>query len=148
MATGLVAGAAALAAVLIVWVRSQQFGVGGGVLSLVGVILIGLSVWSRINVEVTPEGIKATLEGLERRVEQVAEATGTVADAVGQVAHSVEVTQTQFNSLTQILERPQQLTPERLRSIRRPVEVAAPLPAGDAEQLERARLLMIRPNQP
>ena len=49
---GLIVGSAVLGSVCYVWVRQQVFGMGGTVLSAFGTVLIGLSVWSNIQITI------------------------------------------------------------------------------------------------
>ena len=61
---GLILGSLAIISVCWVWVSKQVMGTGGGVLSFFGVMLVGLSIWSRASVEVSPEGVRAEFERL------------------------------------------------------------------------------------
>lgn len=121
---GLIMGAVALGSACWVWLRKQTFGVGGGMLSLVGVILIGLSLWANVKVEVSAEGLKAEFERMERRLDAMAEANVSVSEEVRNLATVTETHRSQFVKLTESLERQQTLAPEILAPIRREVEAA------------------------
>jgi len=54
--TGVVIGSAMILTVLVVYYRSQKFALGGTVLTVFGTILIGLSIWVSIEVEISPDG--------------------------------------------------------------------------------------------
>jgi hypothetical protein len=58
-AVGIVMGSVAVVSASYVWVKHQRFGVGGAFLSFVGVVLLGLSVWSRARVEISEDGVLA-----------------------------------------------------------------------------------------
>jgi hypothetical protein len=53
---GLLVGFMMAATACTVFLKHQTCGAGGGVLSILGTVLIGMSVWSNISVSVGPEG--------------------------------------------------------------------------------------------
>ena len=79
---GLIVGAAALGTACAVWYRKQEFGIGGATLSVVGVILIGLSIWSGVTFSITADGLQVELDSLEERLAQVAENSSVVSEEV------------------------------------------------------------------
>jgi hypothetical protein len=71
---GLVFGSLMLCSSLFVYIKHKTFGLGGAVLTVFGVILLGLSIWKTVEVSVKLEGeIEAKFEALEKRVEDVRE---------------------------------------------------------------------------
>ena len=79
---GLAVGTAALGTACAVWYRKQQFGMGGATLSVVGVVLIGLSIWSGVTFSITADGLEVELDSLEERLAQVAENSSVVSEEV------------------------------------------------------------------
>ena len=71
---GLVFGSLMLCSLLFVYIKHKAFGLGGAVLTVFGVMLLGLSIWKTVEISVTPKGeIDAKFEVLEKRVEDVRE---------------------------------------------------------------------------
>ncbi len=70
-AVGMIMGSVAVVSASYVWVKHQRFGIGGAFLSFVGVVLLGLSVWSRARVEISEDGVLAEFERLQQRLEAV-----------------------------------------------------------------------------
>jgi len=64
----LATGVFAIGCVCWVWVQHQVCKVGGSVLAVLGVILIGISVWGKVQIEVGP--LKAILEKLHQEIEE------------------------------------------------------------------------------
>ncbi|WP_169567560.1 tetratricopeptide repeat protein [Sneathiella limimaris] len=59
---GMLLGSGLLICVCIVYVKKHLFGVGGSVMSVVGTILVGIGIWSTIEISIAPDGkIEATL---------------------------------------------------------------------------------------
>lgn len=77
---GMILGAAMITAVLHNWLKRQTFGAGGFVLTFSGVLLIGLSIWSSVRINVSLEGgfeavfdqrltqVQAAVQRLDQRV--------------------------------------------------------------------------------
>lgn len=139
LGTGLVLGSLALLSVFFVWIRKQTFGTGGSILSVVGLILIGMSLWSNIRFRISAEGFEASLEAIESRVEQVADAGTDIAETLTDVTRNLETAQTQFVALTQVLER-RQVAPAQMQALRRPIESAAVI---DPARLQRATQALV-----
>lgn len=68
---GIIMGSVLLLAVSWVWIKKQVLGGGGIIMSLVGLALVGLVVWSSIRIEASPEGLSAEFERQLRQVEQM-----------------------------------------------------------------------------
>jgi len=81
----LVIGTAMLLSVCWVYIKNQSFGLGGSLLSMLAVILIGMSVWKEMQFSIGKDGIKAHLA-------QVAFVAATI--AVGEGGISAKATQT------------------------------------------------------
>lgn len=135
---GLILGSLAILSVCWVWLNKQILGMGGGVLSFVGVLLVGLSLWSSASVEVTPDGFRAEFERLQQEVIQVsnkseqisndvqavARANEAISNEVKVVAQNLDINKTQFLKLTDVLKRKQTLSVEQVKSIDEPVRQA------------------------
>src|SRR3989304_9691070 len=108
---GMVFGAVAIAAVCWVWVRKQTFGTGGIALSIVGVILVGLSVWKSVEVSYTNGNLVVRLQKLEQRLGQVAEASSAVTQEVQKLTDRANQTREEFLKLTRTLQARGRLPP-------------------------------------
>ncbi|MGE8149668.1 peptidoglycan-binding domain-containing protein [Pseudomonas vancouverensis] len=93
----LVLGALMLASVCYVYVSRQTFGLGGACLSGLGVVLVGMSVWTTIDVTFDAKGVRAKLEQVEtiaKRAESTASQaqveSRTTSQAVDQLGQAVE----------------------------------------------------------
>ncbi len=82
LVVGMVFGAFMIGSVCVVFIKRSTFGMGGGTLSVLGVLLIGMSVWSTARFEVSPEGLKVQVEQLQERVERVQERAETISGEV------------------------------------------------------------------
>jgi len=81
ISVALVSGIACISTSNIVWYRKQIFATGGTVLSLSGVILIGLSVWG--NVQIEAEGWKINLKRVATALSNNPEAaTAVISEAI------------------------------------------------------------------
>ncbi len=132
---GLLLGCMVLVSVCWVWIRKQVLGVGGGVLSFFGVLLVGLSVWSGASVEVSADGFRAEFERLEEQVTQVAQKSEKLSDEVKVVAETnkaiskevrlaaenINVNRSQFLQLTNTLNEKRVLNPVQVRSLSEPI---------------------------
>ncbi len=132
---GLVLGTFAIVAACGVWVRKQLFGAGGTVLSLVGLILVGLSVWKSVEISVTEGTVSVRLERLEQDLAEVTGANLAMAQELEKVANALTTTKQQFVQLTHVLENRGTLAPEVSRELRTPVDR---LPTLDRARLNSA----------
>lgn len=109
---GLVLGSAMIGTVCMVYLKKQLMGFGGAVLTIFGVVLVGLSVWSTVQVKVSKDGFEVELDKLAQRVGQVEETTIVVAEDLASVATNAETDRAQFNTLTRELAESEVLRPE------------------------------------
>lgn len=63
---GILFGGWALSSVIWVWTKKQIYAYGGSALSVVGIILMGLSIYKTIDVKAAPDGIGIKLAELEK----------------------------------------------------------------------------------
>ena len=136
---GMIIGAVAIGAVCWVWVRKQTFGTGGIGLSIVGVILVGLSVWKSVEVSYTNGNLVVRLQKLEQRLGQVAEASSAVTQEVQKLTDSANTTREEFLKLARTLEARGTLPAATIRDIR---ESIARAPTVDRAKLDSARRLL------
>ena len=132
---GLVFGGLAVFSVCYVFMKTRTFGFGGGVLSLVGVILIGLSLWSRVKIEVSKEGLKGEFETLQQNVVALAGASESLSEEVKTLAERAETTSDQLVALTRNLEAGQSLNMPDGRNIRRQLDAA---PSSNISRIDSA----------
>lgn len=130
---GLVIGTVAVLGAIWVWVKHQKYGMGGGTLTAVGAVLIGMSVWGQITINVSEAGVKVDL------LRETAEAVSAVAAEVGTMARAVEASRGQFIRLTRELENRAVLPSAALEPIRRSVEV---LPTVNRARLDSTRAVL------
>lgn len=129
--SGLALGIVALLSVCVVLVfRDKQLGIGGAVVAVVGLVLVGMSVWGQVKIKVSETGLEVGL------VREVAEAVRTVAAEVDAAAQAQEVSRQQFVALTQELQQNRVLPTSAMQSIRSSLES---IPSVDRARLETAR---------
>lgn len=107
---GMIFGALMIGSVCVVFIKRSTFGVGGGTLSVLGVLLIGMSVWSTARFEVSPGGVKFQVDQLQKQVEEVEERTESISGEVREtkvraeaLAGEVEQVQTTAGNLSREL---------------------------------------------
>lgn len=140
IATGLFFGGLLITAVAAVWFRHQKLGFNGGFMGALGVILIGLSLWTRAEVKLSPGGLEARFETLESQMDSVAASQQLVTETVAEVAEGVETTQEQVVALSHAVENPLRVRPQTFDSIRRRIQPGA----IDLDRLDSARVLTPR----
>jgi len=76
----------------------QIFGLGGSILTISGIILVGMSVWRKIDVTVSDKGITAKLEQVEAQVREAKEQASKgietaqqATQAIGKLKHSLQI---------------------------------------------------------
>jgi hypothetical protein len=124
---GLIIGSVAVLAVIFVYVKDRTFGTGGTALSLVGVILLGLSIWSDIQISVNKEGVDARFETIERNIEMIANTSADLTKEVDKVANNVQKSNTQFLELTNTLNSRKVISPDQRNQLQSPIRTAVPL---------------------
>jgi hypothetical protein len=67
---GIIFGGWALSSVIWVWTKKQIYAYGGSALSVVGVILMGLSIYKTVDVKAAPDGIGLKLSEMETLLKQ------------------------------------------------------------------------------
>jgi hypothetical protein len=70
---GIIFGALAISSVSWVWFRRQIFAYGGSVLSVTGIVLIGLSIYKTVDVTAAPSGIGIKLAEVEKLIQEQGE---------------------------------------------------------------------------
>jgi len=94
---GIAAGAAAVGIACIVWARKQVFGLGGSTLCMAGVVLLGLSIWSSVELDVGPVRFIGILNQLNAAVERSDQASKS-AQAADEAAKEVAASATPANA--------------------------------------------------
>ncbi len=112
---GMILGAFVLISVCVVWLRHQKLGGGGTGLSVIGIVLVGLSIWSSVKLQVGD--VRVELETLRARVQQVADAGAKISEETARVAESTAGNRDAILNLTQELGQRQMLAPEQMRSL-------------------------------
>ena len=67
---GIALGALLIVSVAWVWLQKQIFGMNGAGIGLIGVVLVGLTLWSSISVSYSDEGFEFELTRLQERIDQ------------------------------------------------------------------------------
>jgi hypothetical protein len=132
---GMVFGGVAVSCASYVWVRHRVFGLGGSVLSIVGIALLGLSIWRGIKIDITQTGVTADFQRLERRVETISDANRVALEEIGKAARTAETGRDQLIALTKAVE-PRSAQGTTLETIRKTLMSA---PTVDERRLEAAR---------
>ena len=68
---GVLIGALSVCSSCYVWIKEAKFGLGGSALAGVGLVLIGLSIFSRVEFTAGPATIKAEMFGTTQKVEPI-----------------------------------------------------------------------------
>lgn len=91
---GLIVGLLMLLAVCYVYVARRDFGLGGVVLSVFGVVLVGLSIWKTVEITVSANGdVTATfVQRFERQLNELRTATNQVQTNVAHLRTTVAST--------------------------------------------------------
>jgi hypothetical protein len=129
---GMAAGGVLIIAAVAVFLSKKEFPAGGVMVTLVGLILIGMSQWSTI--KITAAG--ATVEVARDEIRTTAEAVDAVAEQTQQAAAAVEATRQQLSNLTAMLENRQVLSAAAVQPIRTELSTA---PRIDAAKLKEVR---------
>lgn len=85
----LILGTAMLASVCFVYVRNQSFGLGGVIMSGLGVVLVGMSVWKSIDISLSDKGVTAKLEQVEAQAKRAEENASKAKAEVAETAKNV-----------------------------------------------------------
>ena len=101
---GIIFGSGAILSVTIVYIRSQKLGFTGLGFAFVGMILVGMSIWSSIKISVNENGIETELERLHRQVGEIAQASVTVSDTVASVVEEAERNRSNVSELAAAIE--------------------------------------------
>ena len=67
---GIALGALLIVSVAWVWLQKQIFGMNGAGIGLIGVVLVGLTLWSSVSVSYSDEGFAFELTRLQERIDQ------------------------------------------------------------------------------
>jgi hypothetical protein len=104
---GMLCGTILLLSASVVYVKHRQFGLGGTAMTLAGVILLGMSVWKTIDVEINKEGMKGKLIRFEQKLSELEKTneslTHMIRDATTKIDSNikeVKSTQEQLGSLS------------------------------------------------
>ena len=135
IAAGIVIGAVMILAVCVGYVKRSTFGTAGAVLSVLGVLLVGMSVWSRATIEVTPDGLKVEVERLERQIAAVRERTQEVSRELVDIAANTETSREQILRLSEQLQATQTLDPGTAEQIQMMLHGAPVIEMGRIQAL-------------
>lgn len=106
LVVGLLLGSLMIIAVCAAHLKDRSFGTGGGVLTLGGVLLIGLSVWSQAEISISGEGVEARFKSIEQKVNDVEQKNQSVTQRLEVVDQNVkqvnEVSQAATEELTKV----------------------------------------------
>ena len=124
---GLALGSAMLLIVSVAFLLGHAFGLGGVTLTLVGTLLLGLSIWRSVEIRVSPGGgFEASFERLKEEVRE--EVTSLRSDTKGVVD---ELTEFKREIRTSIIETS---SPETLEKLRRREKVDQLIERGEFEE--------------
>lgn len=153
----LLAGVALIITAVVVFVVTLSFPVGGLGITLVGLVLITVSQWSKIKLSgeglelerrlTTVERSVQTVEQSVRRVQadvnQTTQAASIVATQAQAAAQAVDTTNRQLVELTRVLESRQAVPPSSAQSIYRELKTAPRVDInklkGASEALQKAK---------
>ncbi len=119
-AVGMIMGSVAVVSASYVWVKHQRFGIGGAFLSFVGVVLLGLSVWSRARVEISEDGVLAEFERIQQRLEDVTRTNDRVQRDLDSLQIRLTASEQQFLAMARVLRDKSLITGVDLKRITAP----------------------------
>jgi hypothetical protein len=129
---GMAAGGVLILTAVAVFLIKKEFSPGGVMVTIVGLVLIGMSQWSSIKLT----GAGVTLEVLRDQITQTAAAADEVAAQAENAAAGLEATKRQVANLAQLLETKQVLPATAVQPIR--AQLSA-VPSVDRSKLATAR---------
>jgi len=119
-AVGMIMGSVAVVSASYVWVKHQRFGIGGAFLSFVGVVLLGLSVWSRARVEISEDGVLAEFERIQQRLEDVTRTNDRVQRDLDSLQSRLTASEQQFLAMARVLRDKSLITGVDLKRVTAP----------------------------
>jgi cell division FtsZ-interacting protein ZapD len=119
-AVGMIMGSVAVVSASYVWVKHQRFGIGGAFLSFVGVVLLGLSVWSRARVEISEDGVLAEFERIQQRLEDVTRTNDRVQRDLDSLQIRLTASEQQFLAMARVLRDKSLITGVDLKRVTAP----------------------------
>jgi hypothetical protein len=131
---GMVMGVLLILTAIAVFWSKKAFPVGGVAVTLVGLVLIGMSQWTTI--KINAGGASIDLRTLRAQVQETAAAAEEVASQAQQAAAAAETTREQVAVLARQLETRNVLPSAAARSIRATLDTA---PRADLERLRSAQ---------
>lgn len=132
---GMVVGAIMALVASYVLLKGNDFTLNTLGFTAFGVLLIGMSVWSQVKIQVNEQGL--SFEVLRQQVQQTAEEVLAVAEQVDVAAQALEDNRMRLTSLAGTLVR-RDLVPQA--EIQRILGPEADIPHVDRERLENTRL--------
>lgn len=136
---GMVVGTVMAGATALVLVKQQSLELWSFGFSALGVMLIGMSVWTQFRIRISPEG--AEIEALRNQVVETAQAVGVVVEELEAAATALETNRSQFNELARLLATRETLP---AADVQRLVEPQNQPPQVDCSRLEGARINLQR----
>jgi len=131
-----------LVAIAVFWSR-KDFPPGGVAITVVGVVLIGMSQWNSIKIDAG--GVSIDLTTIKTQIQQTATAVDQVAEQAERTAAAAETTRQQLVALTGQLGAKRVLTPAALQPIHTSLNA---VPRVDVTRLRTARENMRRITKP
>ncbi|MCJ8502977.1 hypothetical protein [Desulfatitalea alkaliphila] len=138
---GIVAGGLLILTAVVVFLLKKEFPAGGIMVTLIGLVLIGMSQWTTIKVA----GPGFDLELLRDQIMKTAAATEEVAEQVQQAVAGFDATKVQIANLTEHLQARAVLAPADAVMIRQKLDR---VPQIDVNRLKNARTSLRRIAQP
>ncbi len=129
---GLILGAVLIAAAVLVGIKKQGFAYGEILITAFGVVLVGLSLWSRVSLELGQ--FKAEFDSLKKGVQDVAEAAAVVSEEVTKLDKAATSQRVQMATLVRSLNA-QTLDPRVRATVQRELEA---VPRVDLRRLTSA----------
>lgn len=135
--TGIVCGLGLIGSVVFVYVTTREIAIPGLGLSLVGALLVGMSIWSSVKIKIDQTGVDAEFRRLQGQVNKIAEAAAEVSEEVTKIARVTEANRSYFAEVDNFFETHEEPPPERLSRFRDQVLDA---PLIDLQRLDSAKL--------
>lgn len=141
---GLVLGSLLILSVIFLTVKNRKVGMGEAFLVVMGVFLVGLTLWANVKISLSLDGLLAEFNQVKEQVETLSVANLTLNEQVETIAVAAEKEREQVIELTHVLQDQGVANPERLEMIRGEI---SSVPVVDRSLLRNSRDLVRRPPQ-
>ena len=142
---GIIIGVIVLLSVVYVWITKQVVGMCGGFLSIIGVVLIGLSLWTSVEISITKEGFKTQLTKMMKDLGTMAEQNANLTSEINKIVENVETSNNQYIALTTTLNNRRVIDNNQLNQLQSPIQHSVPIDKNKLKDAENTFKSLIKP---